>query len=54
MDTSKLPKMLYGGDYEPGTMGPQSVWPEDMRMFKLAGMDVATLNVFAWANSAAR
>ena len=52
MDTSKLPKMLYGGDYNP-EQWDRSVWPEDMRMLQLAGMDIATINVFSWATHSA-
>ncbi|MEX1029648.1 MAG: beta-galactosidase [Paenibacillaceae bacterium] len=48
MINSKLPKIWYGGDYNPDQWD-KSIWPEDMRMFQLAGIDVATLNVFAWA-----
>lgn len=48
MNTSTLPKMLYGGDYNP-EQWDRSVWPEDMRMLQLAGMDIATINVFSWA-----
>lgn len=44
----KLPKIWYGGDYNPEQWGPD-VWKEDERMFKLAGIDVATVNVFSWA-----
>jgi beta-galactosidase len=40
--------MLYGGDYNP-EQWDRSVWPEDMRMIRLAGMDIATVNVFSWA-----
>ncbi|MCI3923101.1 beta-galactosidase [Paenibacillus sp. TRM 82003] len=48
MINEKLPKIWYGGDYNPEQWEPE-VWPEDVRMFKLAGIDVATLNVFSWA-----
>ncbi|RAP75343.1 beta-galactosidase [Paenibacillus montanisoli] len=48
MDTAKLPKMLYGGDYNPEQWDP-SIWPEDMRLIELAGMNIATVNVFSWA-----
>ncbi|WP_438444160.1 beta-galactosidase [Gorillibacterium sp. sgz5001074] len=44
------PKIWYGGDYNP-EQWEKPVWDEDMRMFKLAGIDVATLNVFAWAKN---
>jgi beta-galactosidase len=41
-------KMLYGGDYNP-EQWPREIWDEDMRLFDLAGVDIATLNVFSWA-----
>lgn len=48
MINEKLPKIWYGGDYNPEQWGPE-IWQEDERMFKLAGIDVATVNVFSWA-----
>ncbi|ENH98480.1 beta-galactosidase [Gracilibacillus halophilus YIM-C55.5] len=48
MMNENLPKIWYGGDYNPEQWdGPTHA--EDIRMFKLAGIDVATLNVFSWA-----
>ncbi|WP_166240280.1 beta-galactosidase [Paenibacillus turpanensis] len=44
----RLPKIWYGGDYNPEQWDP-SVMEEDVRMFKVAGIDVATVNVFSWA-----
>ncbi|WEK55566.1 MAG: beta-galactosidase [Candidatus Cohnella colombiensis] len=44
------PKIWYGGDYNPDQW-EKPVWDEDLRMFKLSGIDVATLNVFAWAKN---
>lgn len=41
------PKIMYGGDYNP-EQWPREVWDEDIRLFKLAGIDIATVNVFAW------
>ena len=41
-------KMLYGGDYNP-EQWDEAGWEEDMRMFRLAGIDCVTLNVFSWA-----
>lgn len=41
-------KILYGGDYNPNQW-PREVWDEDMRMFKKAGINSATINVFSWA-----
>ncbi|MBD2844187.1 beta-galactosidase [Paenibacillus sp. IB182496] len=48
MINDKLPKIWYGGDYNP-EQWEAPIWDEDMRMFKLAGIDVATINVFAWS-----
>ncbi|RKL67230.1 beta-galactosidase [Salipaludibacillus neizhouensis] len=50
MINDKLPKIWYGGDYNPEQWGEEE-WDEDVRMFKLAGIDVATLNVFSWATN---
>lgn len=44
----KVDKILYGGDYNPEQWTPD-IWKEDMRMFKLAHIDIVTLNVFNWA-----
>jgi beta-galactosidase len=41
-------KVLYGGDYNP-EQWPRETWQEDMRLLRLAGIDVVTLNVFSWA-----
>ena len=49
MINEKLPKIWHGGDYNPEQWDSQEIWDEDVRMFKLAGIDVATLNVFSWA-----
>ncbi|MBM7541591.1 beta-galactosidase GanA [Amphibacillus cookii] len=44
----RLKKIWYGGDYNPEQWDAET-WAEDQRMFKLAGIDVATVNVFGWA-----
>lgn len=44
----KLKKIVYGGDYNP-EQWDEATWEEDMRLFKLAGIDILTLNVFSWA-----
>jgi beta-galactosidase len=44
----KFPKMYYGGDYNPDQW-PEEVWAEDMRLFKLAGINIVTVPVFSWA-----
>ena len=41
-------RMLYGGDYNPNQW-PREVWQEDMRMFKLAHINSASVNIFSWA-----
>ncbi|MHC5248646.1 beta-galactosidase [Enterococcus sp. LJL90] len=41
-------KVLFGGDYNP-EQWPKEVWTEDMRMFDLASINSATVNVFSWA-----
>ncbi|CAM2900329.1 beta-galactosidase [Paenibacillus sediminis] len=48
MISGKLPKIFYGGDYNP-EQWDESTHQEDLRMFKLAGIDIATINVFSWA-----
>lgn len=48
MINAKLPKLWYGGDYNP-EQWDEEIWKEDDRLFKLAGIDVATVNVFSWA-----
>ncbi len=44
----RLPKIWYGGDYNP-EQWDEATMEEDIRMFKLAEIDVATVNVFSWA-----
>ncbi|MEK4110685.1 beta-galactosidase [Paenibacillus sp. DS2363] len=48
MISNKLPKMFYGGDYNPEQWDHETHL-EDLRMFQLAGIDIATINVFSWA-----
>ena len=43
------PKQIYyGGDYNPDQW-PENIWQEDMRLFRLAGVNLVTLPVFSWA-----
>lgn len=51
MINERLPKIWHGGDYNPEQWDSEEIWNEDVRMFKLAGIDVATLNVFSWAKN---
>ena len=48
IESSKVQKILYGADYN-REQWPEEIWEEDMRLFKLAHIDVVTLNVFSWA-----
>ena len=41
-------RMLYGGDYNPNQW-PREIWDEDMRIFRQADINSATVNVFSWA-----
>ena len=41
-------RILYGGDYNPNQW-PKEIWQEDMRMFRDAHINSATINVFSWA-----
>ncbi len=49
IENNKVKKILYGGDYNP-EQWPEETWEEDMRLLKLAHIDVVTLNVFSWAS----
>jgi len=44
----RLRKIAYGGDYNP-EQWPREVWDDDMRLFRLAGIDIATIGVFSWS-----
>ena len=52
---SEFPGLLFGGDYNPEqwseAMGYEgdAIWRDDMRLMKLAGVNVATVGVFSWA-----
>ncbi|MDS0527817.1 beta-galactosidase [Clostridium sp. SHJSY1] len=48
MINSKLPYILYGGDYNPDQW-PKEIIEEDIRLLKLANINVVTLPVFSWA-----
>ena len=44
----KFKRILYGGDYNPNQW-PKDIWQEDMRIFRDARINSATINVFSWA-----
>ena len=41
-------RILYGGDYNPNQW-PKEIWEQDMKYFKDAHINSATINVFSWA-----
>ncbi|WP_426504776.1 beta-galactosidase [Dactylosporangium sp. McL0621] len=41
-------RLLFGGDYSP-EQWPPDVWEEDVRLMREAGVNLATVGVFAWA-----
>ena len=43
-----LPTVLYGGDYNPDQW-PETDWDDDIKVFKQADINSATINVFSWA-----
>ena len=48
MINKKAPFILYGGDYNPDQWS-EEIWKEDMRLFRLANVNLVTLPVFSWA-----
>jgi beta-galactosidase len=41
-------QLFYGGDYDP-EQWPPSVWNDDVRLMREAGVNLVTVGVFAWA-----
>jgi beta-galactosidase len=52
--TSRFPGFLFGGDYNPEQWLPQmgyegeTIWLDDMRLMRLAGVNAASVNIFSW------
>lgn len=46
---SRVGGLAYGGDYNPEQWDP-SVWREDVRLMREAGVNVVSLGIFAWAS----
>ncbi len=46
-----VPHMLHGGDYNPEQWLPwkEEIWPEDVRLMKLAHINVVSIGMFSWA-----
>ncbi|SDC96497.1 Beta-galactosidase [Paenibacillus sp. UNCCL117] len=45
---TKLPTVLYGGDYNPDQW-PEELWPKDRRLFRAARVNTVTLPMFSRA-----
>ncbi|MEU6250195.1 beta-galactosidase [Glycomyces sp. NPDC047010] len=41
--------LAYGGDYNP-EQWPREVWDEDVRLMREAGVNIVSVNIFAWAS----
>ncbi|MDR8411369.1 beta-galactosidase [Nonomuraea sp. 3-1Str] len=48
MGLTRVPGLLYGGDYNP-EQWPEEVWAEDVRLMAEAGVTMVTVAVFAWS-----
>ena len=48
MSPPAIPKIAFGGDYNPEQWPPE-VWDQDYRLFEAARIDTVTLGVFDWA-----
>ena len=44
----RLPHLAYGGDYNP-EQWPEEVWSEDVRLMREAGVNLASVGIFAWS-----
>jgi len=44
----KLPKIFFGGDYNPDQWD-ENVWEEDIKLMKILRTNTVTLPVFSWA-----
>src|SRR4051812_40532731 len=42
------PQIYYGGDYNP-EQWPESIWVEDVRLMREAGVNIVSLGIFSWA-----
>ncbi len=48
MQQPLLNSILYGADYNP-EQWPEATWTEDMRLMKLAHVNMVSINIFSWA-----
>nr|BFD82129.1 beta-galactosidase [Streptomyces sp. Xyl84] len=47
-DGAPAPRLVYGADYNP-EQWPRSVWEEDVRLMREAGVNLVSLAIFSWA-----
>ncbi len=48
--STRVPHLLHGGDYNPEQwIDSPEVWDQDMRLMKLAGVNIVSLGIFSWA-----
>ncbi len=47
--TTRLPAVLYGGDYNP-EQWPREIWDEDMRLMRLAHVNIVSTPIFGWVS----
>ncbi|WP_406718897.1 beta-galactosidase [Streptomyces althioticus] len=47
-DGDTAPRLLFGADYNP-EQWPRSVWEEDVRLMREAGVNVVSVGIFSWA-----
>lgn len=54
--SSRLPAFFHGGDYNPEQWTPafgyedETIWREDLRLMRLAHVNIATIGVFSWVS----
>ncbi|MEU3842771.1 beta-galactosidase [Streptomyces sp. NPDC028635] len=47
-DGDRTPRLLYGADYNP-EQWPRSVWRDDVRLMREAGVNLVSVGIFSWA-----
>ncbi|MFF9817761.1 beta-galactosidase [Streptomyces sp. NPDC014006] len=47
-DGDRIPRLLYGADYNP-EQWPRSVWRDDVRLMREAGVNLVSVGIFSWA-----
>ncbi|MDG4860067.1 beta-galactosidase [Streptomyces sp. T-3] len=48
LPSTGLPRLAFGGDYNP-EQWPESVWQEDVRLMREAGVTMVSVGIFSWA-----